>query len=311
MSSILPNQTLYVRNLNEKINKEELRRSLYSLFSAYGRILDIVALKTIKMRGQAFIVFKEIQSATTAMRGLNGFMFYDKPMTCVGIKIFRVLRLVVSKYGLIIPSFSILQTSEGESARLNESDFILRKFFASIHANQTQQIEYSKNKSDAVAKLDGTWRKPGVAAASTGSQRTLGQAAPAEKRQREEEEFANYKRAADGGKLTDRESMTPEIEMEDETDLSQPSGVNITKGEQEPLNRILYIQNLPPDVTDEMLSFLFEQYPGFKEVRLVPGKSDIAFVEYESDNQAAIAKEVLNGFKITHDKEMRVTFAKR
>ncbi|CAG8843066.1 36823_t:CDS:2, partial [Racocetra persica] len=69
MSSILPNQTLYARNLNEKINKD-----------AYGRILDIVALKTIKMRGQAFIVFKEIQSATAAMRGLNGFNFYDVPM---------------------------------------------------------------------------------------------------------------------------------------------------------------------------------------------------------------------------------------
>jgi U2 small nuclear ribonucleoprotein B'' len=57
-----------------------LKRSLYSLFSAYGRILDIVALKTMKMRGQAFVVFKEIQSATSAMRGLNGFNFYDKPM---------------------------------------------------------------------------------------------------------------------------------------------------------------------------------------------------------------------------------------
>ncbi|CAG8848693.1 19258_t:CDS:2, partial [Racocetra persica] len=77
------------------------------------------------------------------------------------------------------------------------------------------------------------------------------------------------------------------------------------KGELEPQNRILYIQNLPPDVTDEMLSYLFEQYPGFKEVRLVPGKSDIAFVEYEADHQAAVAKEVLNGFKITHEKEMK------
>ncbi|CAG8553203.1 11305_t:CDS:10, partial [Acaulospora colombiana] len=164
-------------------------------------------------------------------------------------------------------------------------------------------------KSDAIAKLDGTWRKPGVsAAAANSSQRTLGQnvsTAPAVKRQREEEEFVNYKRAADGGKQTDRE-LTPEIEMEDETEPSSTSGVSVdAKGEQEPLNRILYIQNLPPDVTDEMLSYLFEQYPGFKEVRLVPGKSDIAFVEYESDNQAAIAKEVLNGFKITHEKEMK------
>jgi len=165
-------------------------------------------------------------------------------------------------------------------------------------------------------KLDGTWKKSGtsVAAANTSSQRAMGQpvsTAPAVKRQREEEEFINYKRAADGGKQTDRD-LTPEIEMEEETDLPPISGGSVNvKGELEPLNRILYIQNLPPDVTDEMLSYLFEQYPGFKEVRLVPGKSDIAFVEYESDNQAAIAKEVLDGFKITHDKEMKVTFAKR
>jgi RNA recognition motif-containing protein len=53
---------------------------LYCLFQRFGRILDIVALKTMKMRGQAFIVFREIQSATAAMRSLNGFMFFDKPM---------------------------------------------------------------------------------------------------------------------------------------------------------------------------------------------------------------------------------------
>ena len=36
----------------------ELRRSLYFLFSQYGAVLDVVALKTPKMRGQAFVVFK-------------------------------------------------------------------------------------------------------------------------------------------------------------------------------------------------------------------------------------------------------------
>ena len=35
----------------------ELRRSLYSLYSQFGRIMDVVALKTRKMRGQAFVVF--------------------------------------------------------------------------------------------------------------------------------------------------------------------------------------------------------------------------------------------------------------
>lgn len=58
----------------------ELKKSLYAIFSQFGAILDIVALKTLKMRGQAFVVFKDISSATNALRSMQGFPFYDKPM---------------------------------------------------------------------------------------------------------------------------------------------------------------------------------------------------------------------------------------
>lgn len=58
----------------------ELKRSLYALFSQFGQIIDIVAMKTMKMRGQAFVVFKELAAATNALRQLQGFPFYNKPM---------------------------------------------------------------------------------------------------------------------------------------------------------------------------------------------------------------------------------------
>ena len=80
MSSNTPNTTLYIKNLNDSINKEELRAQLYALFLPYGTILDVVALKTAKMRGQAFVVFADLASATTAMRSWDGEGFYDKPM---------------------------------------------------------------------------------------------------------------------------------------------------------------------------------------------------------------------------------------
>lgn len=32
------------------------------------------------MRGQAHVIFKELNSAVTALRSLQGFPFYDKPM---------------------------------------------------------------------------------------------------------------------------------------------------------------------------------------------------------------------------------------
>ena len=47
-----PSQTLYCNNLNDQIKKQELRRSLFHLFSQYGTVIDVVALKTPRMRGE-------------------------------------------------------------------------------------------------------------------------------------------------------------------------------------------------------------------------------------------------------------------
>ncbi|KAG5916965.1 hypothetical protein E4U53_004246 [Claviceps sorghi] len=70
---IAPNQTLYVTNLpSSKIQKADLRTALYMLFSTFGPVLDVVALKTMNMRGQAHIVFRDVQTATQAMRSLDG-----------------------------------------------------------------------------------------------------------------------------------------------------------------------------------------------------------------------------------------------
>jgi len=40
----------------------------------------VVALKTAKMSGQAHVVFRDIQTATQAMRALQGFEFFGKEM---------------------------------------------------------------------------------------------------------------------------------------------------------------------------------------------------------------------------------------
>ncbi len=46
--------------------------------------MDVVALKTPKLRGQAWVVFTEITAASNAVRQMQNFPFYDKPM--VGLK---------------------------------------------------------------------------------------------------------------------------------------------------------------------------------------------------------------------------------
>merc|ERR1719329_1720678 len=37
-------------------------------------------MKSLKRRGQAWIIFKESSSATNALKSLQGFPFYNKPM---------------------------------------------------------------------------------------------------------------------------------------------------------------------------------------------------------------------------------------
>lgn len=81
--------SLYVRNLPDKLPKEDLKRNLYMLFATYGVILDIVALKTPKMRGQAHIVFRDIDASTQAMRALDGSAFFGKDMVSRTLPIIR------------------------------------------------------------------------------------------------------------------------------------------------------------------------------------------------------------------------------
>ena len=74
---------------------------------------------------------------------------------------------------------------------------------------------------------------------------------------------------------------------------------------------ILFAQNLPADCTDAALSILFKVHSGFREVRMVPGKPGIAFVEFEDEFKATTALQSLHGFKLTPTDIMALSYAKR
>lgn len=232
-----PNQTIYINNLNEKTKKEDLRKSLYAIFSQFGTILEIIALKTLKMRGQAFVVFKDIPSATNALRSMQGFPFYDKPM----------------------------------------------------------RIAYAKSKSDAVAKLDNTFvprerkrdRRRQEEPVKKKPQKQIRQSVPI---------IPPKETPAENGPAPAAAPSTP--------------AVGTTAAPELP-NQILFLSNLPDETTEIMLSMLFQQFTGYKEVRLVPGRHDIAFVEFDSADQAQTAKDTLQGFKITPTNAMNITFARK
>ncbi|RJE24250.1 Small nuclear ribonucleoprotein [Aspergillus sclerotialis] len=79
-TGIPPNPTVYVRNLEERIKIEQLKEALEEIFSEYGTVLEIVAKRNLKAKGQAFIVFDNIDSAARAIDEINGFELFEKPM---------------------------------------------------------------------------------------------------------------------------------------------------------------------------------------------------------------------------------------
>jgi len=89
---------------------------------------------------------------------------------------------------------------------------------------------------------------------------------------------------------------------------AQPAGV--VPDEYLPPNKILFLRELPDDYGKDMLSTIFSRFPGFREVRTVPGRTGIAFVEYEGEEGAIAAKEATAGITLG-DKAIRVTYQRQ
>lgn len=246
-----PQPTIYINNLNDKVKKEELKKSLYAIFSQFGEILEIVAAKNMRARGQAFVVFKDINSASNALRSMQGFPFYEKPM----------------------------------------------------------RINYAKKKSDAVAKLDGTYVAKDQA-----------RKGPLKEKRKATEQGGETKRSTEpmmpmmGMMQGMMQGMIPPGMQPPAGNMPLPPKPKVAPPQQrgsEIPHKILFLQNLPQETTEMMLTMLFEQFPGFKETRLVPGRHDIAFVEFEVDQQASQAKQALHRFKITPKNDMQISFANK
>ncbi|PWA16210.1 hypothetical protein CCH79_00020121 [Gambusia affinis] len=258
---------------------QKLKRSLYALFSQFGQIVDIVAMKTMRMRGQAFVVFKELTAATNALRQLQGFPFYNKPMYA------KTDSEVISK---MKGTFSDKEKKKEKKKKAQEAaaaaNAAKKPSAALAVPAQTPAVQVSRLRSlEPVLKL----------AADPSNQN------PAQNIHGFSLVYRNLNnRTVLGGTTRIGPFRT------------NPS-LFCSQVPDNPPNHILFLNNLPEETNEMMLSMLFNQFPGFKEVRLVPGKHDIAFVEFESETQGGVAKDALQGFRITATCAMKITYAKK
>ncbi|CAI5732063.1 unnamed protein product [Hyaloperonospora brassicae] len=231
-----PNHTLYVNNLNDKIKADRMKATLYATLSQHGKILEIVMGRARRLRGQAWVTFDDIASASNALRATNGAMLFEKPAV----------------------------------------------------------IAFAKDKADVIARREGTFvpreKRPREAPAAQ---------APVAKKPTDAKAVATGAGASAAGATAAGGSGSSSVLLP-----PPPPSQNVP-------NKILFLQELPEVCTQEMLSVLFKQYQGFTEVRMVPGKKGLAFVEFGDEAQAAIALQGLFGFKLTPTDTLRVSFAKR
>ncbi|XP_075997067.1 U1 small nuclear ribonucleoprotein A [Genypterus blacodes] len=268
------NHTIYINNLNEKIKKDELKKSLYAIFSQFGQILDILVARTLKMKGQAFVIFKEVNSASNALRSMQGFPFYDKPMRIQYAKI--------------------------------DSDII-----AKMKGTYVERDRKKEKKKVKVAETPGAKKVPGAAAAmGAGVPAAMPGMPPMSQAPRMMHMPGQPPYMPPPGMMPPQMpipgSMPPGQMMPGQMPGQMPQQVS-----ENPPNHILFLTNLPEETNELMLSMLFNQFPGFKEVRLVPGRHDIAFVEFDNEVQAGAARDALQGFKITQMNAMKISFAKK
>jgi RNA recognition motif-containing protein len=104
--------------------------------------------------------------------------------------------------------------------------------------------------------------------------------------------------------------LTNFIEFEGEVRAQPSTYVPETETSQNPPNRLLFIENLSEKASNkEQLEHLFKQYQGLLDIRLIESNTSIAFIEYETVNQAAVVREGLQGFKFLGN-NLKISFAK-
>nr|CDI51740.1 related to small nuclear ribonucleoprotein snRNP U1A [Melanopsichium pennsylvanicum 4] len=113
-------------------------------------------------------------------------------------------------------------------------------------------------------------------------------------RRRELEKKIRAKRAA-AGEIAEPEKATANKRMQQEM-----------PDEYLPPNKMLFLQNIPDGVGKGELESLFSAYSGYVDVQTIPGKADIAFVEFSDIPSSATARGALNGYNFGAGDKLKV-----
>ena len=243
-----------------------MTEALTEIFSEYGNVIDLVAKKNLKAKGQAFVVFDETEAAERAIKEVQGFELFEKPM---------ILDYAKTKSDATVQREGTADDFETHKRRrLAEKGTTDAKPLCNHrHINTMSERKQAAEAAEMQKKL----KRPAAGAApETGPARPI--------------------KASRGAGLKS----------------SNPAAGAVIPEEYLPPNKILFVQNVPDDYGIEGLSAIFGRFEGFREVRLVPGRTGIAFVEYEAESGAISAKEGTAGMPLGEEgKVIKVVYQRQ
>ena len=144
------------------------------------------------------------------------------------------------------------------------------------------KVNFAKARSHLVEKQEGTFDEEAARKAR-------------EKRKADEEEAAPVAAAAAAAAepTAEKRARVDQFQEKDDT----------------PPNKMLFVQNLPPEATELMVQMLFQQFPNFVGVKMVEAQG-MAFVEFADEASSTVAKNALQNFKIKDSFHMMISFLK-
>lgn len=219
----------------------------------------------------------------------------------------RVLDVILLRgYGLAGQAFVLLDSVEIATKALHAEQGFL--FF-----DRPLQINYTVEKSDRIAKRDGTYKPIDRSEKRLKRQQQFELSQRMKQLEKDEEESVGEEGVSLSASTTTipHPLLTPsslENTAHQQQLLTSAAGIPQPLSHHPPQSsNILFADKLPLNCNELMLSMLFRQHPGFQEVRIPrPG---MAFIEYQLPTQAESAMQALQGCKLTETDTLVLQFS--
>lgn len=241
--------TIYIQNLNHKVCSSLTHSLSLSL-----------RLRTYTTSSSSRKIIRQIKDPELKAELKKTFEKFGKILQITSCCVFHLRGQAWITYDTVEQAAEAMKT-------MNEKEIFGRQV----------RIQYAKNKSDIIAKRDGTY-KPRKKRVITNDDD-------------DDDDGENKRRRVEEG--------------EDERSTSKPRPLKPM-----PQNQILIAEDLPSDCTKELLQSLFKGFVGLEDIRLIASKN-VAFIEFQNEAFASVALKNRNNHRISETHLLFLNYAKK